>query len=325
MTLVKLERLGMEDVAGAQWVVPSALSSQDLKNTKIIIDQSLDKPISNDNDPRELLRRKYGENARSGDPGSTGNVNFGSDSEGEDDVPGGFLFPPNLRNKSNALDELKNKRKKKRDQDGEKEPLDDETIEARRQARLENARARQAKIKSDLFIHASDEESGDDEEFFRLEEERRKAQADRVKKALLTGDLGDGPGKKKGGRKRKNDVAGAHSKRQRRPQAEANGGSNEDNDDDILMTGVGDASERDDSPAEDTRFAPVEDDLDFDDDLAFGRDRRRESGSVDQDEMLATKTADTNIAGDDEDEDAVPPASGRRRMRAGFVIESDSE
>lgn len=324
MTLVKLERLGMEDVAGAQWVVPSVLSSQDLKNTKIIIDQSLDKPISNDNDPRELLRRKYGENARGGDTGSTGNVNFGSDSEGEDDVPDGFLFPPNLRTKSNALDELKQKRKKKRNQDVEKEPLDDETIEARRQTRLDNARARQAKIKSDLFIHASDEESGDDEEFFRLEEERRKAQADRVKKALLTGDLGDGPGKKKGGRKRKSDVAGFQSKRQRRPQAEANGGRDGDNDDDILMTGAGDASEKE-SPAGDTRPAPIEDDLDFDDDLAFGRDRRRESDSVDQDEMLATKTADTNIVGDDEDEDAVSTAPGRRRMRAGFVIESDSE
>lgn len=325
MTLIKFERLGMEDIAGAQWVVPSALSSQDLKNTKTIIDQSLGKPISDDNDPRELLRPKYGENARGKDTDSMGNVNFGSDSEGEDDVPDGFLFPPNLRNKSNALDELKQKRKKKRNQDSEKETLDDETLEARRRSRLDNARARQAKIKSDLFIHASDEDSGDDDEFFRLEEERRKAQADRVKKALLTGNLGNGPGKTKGGRKRKSDVAGAQSKRQRRPQAEANGGSNEDNDDDILMTGVGDASERDDSPAEDTRFAPVEDDLDFDDDLAFGRDRRRESGSVDQDEMLATKTADTNIAGDDEDEDAVPPASGRRRMRAGFVIESDSE
>lgn len=324
MTLVKLERLGMEDVAGAQWVVPSVLSSQDLKNTKIIIDQSLDKPISNDNDPRELLRRKYGENARGGDTGSTGNVNFGSDSEGEDDVPDGFLFPPNLRTKSNALDELKQKRKKKRNQDVEKEPLDDETIEARRQTRLDNARARQAKIKSDLFIHASDEESGDDEEFFRLEEERRKAQADRVKKALLTGDLGDGPGKKKGGRKRKSDVAGFQSKRQRRPQAEANGGRDGDNDDDTLMTGAGDASEKE-SPTGDTRPAPIEDDLDFDDDLAFGRDRRRESDSVDQDEMLATKTADTNIVGDDEDEDAVSTAPGRRRMRAGFVIESDSE
>lgn len=335
MTLVKLERLGMEDVAGAQWVVPSVLTSQDIKNTKSMLDQCIDKPIAEDRDPRELLRRKYGGDTRSNDPESTVDVNFGSDSEGEDDIPDGFLFPPNLRSKSSALDELKKKRKEKRNQDGEKEPLDDETLEARRQTRLENARARQAKIKSDLFIHASDEESDeeDDQEFFRLEEERRKAQAERVKKALLTGDLGDGLGKKKGGRKRKSDVAGAQNKRQRRrPQAETSGGSddNEDSNDDILMTGVGDdsaATEKEDSPAEDPRPEPEEDDLNFfDDDLAFGRDSRKDASadSDDQDDAPISKTADAD-AGDAEDEDAQPTAPGRRRMRAGFVIESDSE
>lgn len=326
MTLASLERLGMEDVFGASWVVPSALASKDIKNSKTIIDQAIEKPIPEDQDPRELLQRKH--------PGSTGGnsesmadfVQFGDESEGEDEVPDGPLFPPNPRSKSNALSELKNKSKKKQNQDGEKEPLDEETLEERRRVRLENAQERQRKIKSNLFIHASDEDSDDDEEFFRLEEQRGKEQAERIKQALLIGNPSGKPGKKKGGRKRKSDEPRAQSKRQRRPPQSTDDGNSDKDDDDILMMGAGDGSPSSQKENEDTRPMPVEDDIDFDDDLAFSRDREKELGPADHDDTSASKTADA-VAGDDaeEDEDAPPTAPGRRRMRAGFVIESDSE
>lgn len=299
MTLVGFERLGMEDVPGASWVVPSAMKSKDLRDTKAIIDQSLEKAATGDDerDPRDLLRR-----VDDGDAShrAAGDVDFGSESEGEDTVPDGLLFPPNPRSKSNALDELKKKRKKKRD-DGH-EPLNDETLEKRRRTREENAQSRQAKIKSDLYIHESDEESDDEanEEFFRLEEQRRKEQSERIRKALLLGRADDG--NKPDRRKRKSEPknSAAERKRQRQSPPEAS----DDSDDDILMTGVR-SPRRPASSHGDNEETP-DDDLDVDDDLTFSRDRQKEQSPG---------------GAEDEDEEPIAP----RRIRSGFVVESDSE
>lgn len=321
MGLVGFERVGMEDVPGAAWVVPANLSSKDLRETVSTVNKSLLNPMpeGGDEDPRQLLRRKETGSARQSLVQGTLDVNFGSDSEGEDTVPDGPLFPPNPRSKANALDELKKKRKtkKKSKDDAETEPLDDETLEARREARLSNALARQAKIKSDLFIHASDEESDAeaDEEFFRLEEERRKKQAENVKKALLTGTLEKAKGKKKGKRKSGAATTTAEPKRRRRGSVSVSDAAS-DADGDILMAELDalspgspqEVSTSHGAQDEDTSITSAVDDMDFDDDLVFSRDRQSK----------AAPEADA----DDEDTLVVPT---RRRMRGGFVIESDSE
>lgn len=321
MTVVGFERLGVEDVPGASWVVPSAMTANDLHEIISEVNKALVSPVSEENDPREQLRRKPTGSARDSlTLQSNINVNFGSESEGEDEVPDGFLFPPNPRSKSNALEELKKKRKKKRKSDAEKETLDDEILEERRQARLTNTLARQAKIKSDLFIHASDEESDEDadKEFFRLEEERRKKQAENVKKAMLTGEIETAQGKKKASRKRKSDTGAAEAKRARRKSAESDADS--DGDDDILMADLDGQSPRSQQEAstshgamdEDTPLTSAEDDLYFDDDLAFSRDKPQPAA------------AETPMDVDDDEEDT-PVVPSRRRMRGGFVLESDSE
>lgn len=317
MTLVGFERLGMEDVPGASWVVPSAMKSKNLRDIKSTIDRCLDKPVAGDDeqDPRELLRR-VGNDTRD-NYGPTGDVDFGSESEGEDTVPDELLFPPNPRSKSNALDELKKSRKKR---GNEHSPLDDETLEQRRLTREENAQARNAKIKSDLYIRASDEESNadDDEEFFRLEEERRKDQAERIKKALMLGRVEEDnkPYRRKRKSGQKNSAAERKRQRQSPPSAESE-------DDDILMTGVRTPPRRPESSPhgdnEDTPPTPVEDDLVLDDDLAFSRDRQKEApGSEDQ-----GPGSDAAKATGDADEEE--PVTTRRPTRGGFVIESDSE
>ncbi|CAG7949048.1 unnamed protein product [Penicillium salamii] len=302
MKIVGFERLGVEDVLGAAWIVPSSLKSEDLRETLSEIRKALETPFSadGDDDPRNQLQKKDRGSGRGDALQGTIDVNFGSESEGED-IPDGPLFPANPRSKASALDELKKKRKKKSKPNAEREPLDDETLEARREARLSNSLSRQAKIKSDLFIHASDEESDAeaDKEFFRLEEERRKKQASEVKKALLTGPghSSKGKGKKAAARKRTSDTgAGTDSKRQRRGSASASAES--DADGDIVMADPDAGS----SPS----LHADEDDLAFDDDLAFSRDR----------------PSKPDVS--DEEEDA-PVASTRRRMRGGFVIDSDSE
>ncbi|KAL2803227.1 timeless protein-domain-containing protein [Aspergillus granulosus] len=332
MTLLNFERLGQENVEGISWIIPSSTSSTELRESKSIIDKVLVIGATDERDPRDLLRRKYGNEPRGPAEQTTLNVNFGSDSEGEDIVPDGPLFPPNPRSKGNALDELKKKRKKRKDKD-EAEPIDEETLEERRKARDENARARLAKIKSDLYVHASDEETDDeaDEEFFRLEEERRKEQSERIKKALLLGrtEAPNNTSKKKRG-KRLNDANTADGERpggKRRRHSSITLGLS---DDDILMSetgtssrasSVGDLSLGANGGDKVTSTILTDDELDIDD-LAFGQGREKTLELRPSDDASNPKRDATN----EEYEDDAPVASlGRRRMRAGFVIDSDSE
>ncbi|KAL4888563.1 topoisomerase 1-associated factor 1 [Aspergillus ambiguus] len=310
MTLVQLERLGVEDILGASWVVPAHLTSKDVREIKSTVDRCLETPFPGvfDREPHQMLQRRYKREDR-GNWQPTQTVDFGNDSEGEDTPE--FLFPPNPRSKSNALEELKQKRKKRKSNE-EKEPLDEQTIEERRRARLENARYRMAKIKSDLYVHESDEESNDeaDEEFFRLEETRRKEQSERIKEALLLGrveELANKAGKKTQ-RKRRSDllIAGdseGQNKRQRQD-------GNIEDDDDLVMGGSEPGS-----PALQNDGHDSDDDLNFEDDLAFRRNRESSS---------ASDKGEPSEAREDEDDTPVA-ASSRRRMRAGFVIDSDSE
>ncbi|GFF79199.1 topoisomerase 1-associated factor 1 [Aspergillus lentulus] len=343
MTLVRFERLGMEDVPGASWVVPSSLNSQALRHTRSIIEQCLTEPVTenSDRDLSQLIRRKSGNHNRRDRDEQTADVDFGSDSEGDDNVPDGPLFPPNPRSRANALEQLKKQRKKRRKQVGEEEEEpDEEDLEERRRARLENALARQAKIKSDLYIHASDEETDEeaDQEFFRLEEQRRKEQAERIRKALLHGvveEVSENSWKKGSRRKRPSDQHAAsttdsQSKRQRRQQRT----EGLDDDDDLVMTGTdarspdslgqGSPSLQGGDDVKDTPVTSEENELEFDDDLAFSRNRNG-------DKVLSAENHDSDTeppAPDtiDEDDEAAPVAAPpRRRMRAGFVIESDSE
>lgn len=334
MMLIHFERLGFEDVAGASWAVPSALTSKELRDTKKSIDSHLANPITEfkGQDPHQLIRRKNDSATRGNTYQPTLDVDFGSESEGEE-VPDGPLFPPNPRSKSTALDELRKRRKKKRQEDGEGEPLDDEKLEERRHARLANSLARQAKIKSDLFIHESDEETDEeaDREFFLLEEKRRQAQAERVRQALLTGAVdqtvgktGKGKGKKRKSETHKIPDTGTERKRQR-GSSEDLADANDTGDEDAIMADVLSQSPHGDTlhshDAEDVGNTPptsAGDDMDFDDDLAFGRDRRLKPDSpVDP----QPNGADSQ----DEDENVPVTAPLRKRMRAGFIIDSDSE
>ncbi|KAL3460538.1 timeless protein-domain-containing protein [Aspergillus heterothallicus] len=335
MTLMDFERLGQENVEGISWIIPSAISSVELRESKSTIDKALVIGVTDERDPRDLLRRKYGNEPKGAAAQTTLDVDFGSDSEGEDIVPDGPLFPPNPRSKSNALDELKKKRKKKKDK-GEAESLDDETLEEHRKVRDENARVRLAKIKSDLYVHASDEETDEeaDEEFFRLEEERRKEQSERIKKALLLGrtEADSGTTKKKRG-KRSSEInaagegeAGGKRRRHSPFTPEVNG-------DDVLMSETGTPSRAssvenmsigDNTGDKATSTSPSDDELDLDSsDLGFGHGREKTLELRPFDDAPNLKGSATNE--EDEDDAPVITAPARRRMRAGFVIDSDSE
>ncbi|KAL4734966.1 topoisomerase 1-associated factor 1 [Aspergillus similis] len=335
MTLLKFDRLGQENVEGISWIIPSELRSDELRESKAVIDKALLIGNTDERDPNDLLRKKYGHESRDGVSGQALDVNFGSDSEGEDVIPDGPLFPANPRSKANALNDLKQKRKKRKDKE-EKEPVDEETFEERRQARLENTRWRLAKIKSDLYVHASDEESDveADQEFFRLEEERRKEQSERIKKALLLGrteDAGNKARQKKRG-KRSNEPNIADEEEVSGKRRRHSGETSAELEDDILMDDVempprassGESSSNDTDDV-DKVTAAAEDEFYFDDDLAFGRDREKNDSSVDRDGADASSPRKNDEGKENAEEDTPLAAPGRRRVRAGFVVESDSE
>ncbi|KAN0086534.1 Timeless domain containing protein [Elaphomyces granulatus] len=335
MSLVGFEKVGEEDVPEASWIVPS-LAEADLRDTKSIIEKALEKPPSEDDgiDPRKQLRRKRV--ASSSVDHYSSDIDFGSDSEGEDNIPDGLLFPPNPRSKSNTLDELKKNRRKRRQKDDDDESLDDAQLEEHRRNRQANALARQAKIKSDLYIHASDDDTDEDadRDFFLQEEERRKTQAERIRQELLASVPDDASKntQSKKRRKRRNagdDLEGLEMGGKKRRQMNALGLSDDDSEDDILMMDIASSKSQDQTSASHKNpghgTLTSDDDLDVDDNLAFHKSRDYENlAPIDNNGEVghASHKAAAAVGSDDDD---APVMSSRRRMKGGFVVDSDSE
>ena len=198
MSLSGFERLGIDDEPGDTWIIPSALSAQELHETYSYIDRYRNDPVmqyGDDDDPvdaEDMLRRKPNTAAKQK------KAEYDDDSDGDgimDDGEEAFLFPPggpvdDRAKKRNAMQSLKSKRRRRRhmtDADLGNESLDDEEREARRKARLEADLEKRRKIKSKEFVGDSDDDSESDADFFRREEEMRKGQAGRVMEALRAG------------------------------------------------------------------------------------------------------------------------------------------
>ncbi|KAK4694485.1 replication fork protection complex subunit TIMELESS/Tof1/Swi1, partial [Lecanoromycetidae sp. Uapishka_2] len=197
MTLSGFERLGIDDEPDASWIIPSSLTSAQLRHTHDIIEQHRMNPIFEygEDDPmtaEDLLRRKPTDKPK--------RAEYDDDSEGDGilsdtNMEEEFLFPaggPTIKPNphKSALDELKKKRRKRHvvSSDGEG-GLDDETREARRKAKELADSEKRMKIKSREFVHDSDDDSDEDRdrEFFAREEARRKGQGERVMEALRAG------------------------------------------------------------------------------------------------------------------------------------------
>lgn len=186
MKLVGFEIMGTEDVLGATWTVPSALSASELEQTKQILAQLKVMPWTADHEDEtaaDMLRRVRHVIVEDDELRRDA---FIDDSEGDDQLED-FMFPDNIRVPSarDAIAKLKNSRKRKHVAD----PLDDDIVEARRKAKEEAALDRRRKIKSELYIRDSDDEMDEEDraEFFRREEEGRLRQEERIKKAMSLG------------------------------------------------------------------------------------------------------------------------------------------
>jgi replication fork protection complex subunit Tof1/Swi1 len=186
MRLVGFEMMGVEDVLGATWIVPSALSATHLEEMKKLfmdLEQTPWTPDSEDSTAVDLLKRVRNVGVEDDELRRDA---FIDDSEGDDQLED-FLYPDNIRQPSakDAIAKLKKSRKRKHAAD----PLDDDVLDAKRKTKEEAALERRLKIKSDLYIRDSDDEMDEDErqEFFRREEEGRLRQEERIMKAMSLG------------------------------------------------------------------------------------------------------------------------------------------
>ncbi|KAK1760682.1 timeless protein-domain-containing protein [Echria macrotheca] len=228
MSLVGMQRLApmLDETRDSIWIVPGSLSSDDLKDTTELINRAEFSPPTFDDGAlaEDQLRRK------SAAPKKRAAYDD-DDSLDEDD---GVLFPaggPTARKATEDGERPKKRiRRRRKDAEGAEEGGVDELLEEKARARREKELEKRRKIKSDVYVHASDDESDDEEYnrwFFAREQairEKNRASAMGMERGLLAGVLGDGgvesdedtgavtrtkesqPGKEKKGKKRGSDV-----------------------------------------------------------------------------------------------------------------------
>lgn len=320
MSLCNFQRLGVEDQPDATWIIPSALTSIKLEELRATIERYVDTIWTDASglEPEGLLRRVRSSTAYADDDEPRRDA-FIDDSEGSDDIQE-FMFPGNVRSKSNAFEQLKNKRQKRKlARKKNAEPLAEEELEERRKEREKAALDRRRKIKSELYIRDSDEEMDEEENraFFAREEENRKKQAERVLAALSLGRKEEGAAKK-----RKWEDGDSANKKRRTQGGSEDGGMGED---DMEMMGA----ESDSSPR---RAATSEDEPDVGDTPMSSQSQASEAqpgkGAVLQEmpqPMLDYSAVSKGQDADDSDDGLPVLTTQRRRVRAGFILDDSDE
>jgi replication fork protection complex subunit Tof1/Swi1 len=329
LTLVGFERLGLEDAMDTSWIVPSALTSGKLGETLSIVEKFEQAPwVSEDpNDSPEDLLRRVRYTAKGEDEGVRRDA-FIDDSEGDDGLEE-FMFPDNIRSKSSAtsaLEQLKEARRKRKNK-SEREPLDEDVAEARRKARQAAALERRRKIKSELYIHDSDEDMDEEESraFFAREEENRKRQAERIRRAMMLG-ISDSEVK---GKKRKS-AGGPDTPEKRRKQDDTDDDNDELFSDEDVDSVEGDSvssPQHVDTSEEVMEDTPLSSQSHHADDHSTTVKEKalKELRQPPAETKLVSKI-NSRSADEDEDDDEVPLTLNRRtRYRAGFIVDSDDE
>ena len=351
MTLVGFERLGIDDEPDATWIIPSSLSSPDLRHRCETIEQHRQKPKFEygEDEPmaaEEMIQRKPAEKMR--------RAEYDDDSDGDgivsdQNMEEEFLFPAGgFTNKSNpyklALDALKKKQRKRYTAVSDDEGgLDDETREARHIARVLAELEKRRKIKSNEFVGLSDEESDEerDREFFAKEEARRKGQANKVMDALIAGKIskaveGETVKPAAESRKRKSEAVVEDKRKRRRgsflEDSDFIDQSSDSDKDADLGEGAGSSS-----PARHGPFADSSDDEDGDEDTPLsspplGGHSLSKAVDAFQGEVMsqesATKVPEVNLNNGDEadgEDDAPVASTARRRGRVAVLGDSEDE
>ncbi|KAI9888901.1 MAG: Topoisomerase 1-associated factor 1 [Vezdaea aestivalis] len=233
MTMCGMQRIGIEDDSEASWIITSNLSADDLwESVDLLRKAEFAPPLYDERQSAEnCIQRKIFAKPR---------AEYDDDDDILPDDDDDLLFPaggPTARSKTDALTELKKKRRKRT---GEDKELTDKERDAKALARKEADLARRRKIKSDIYIHDSDDEDNveKDQAFFALEEERRKKQRATVKAALLLESSKKKNSKKhSNNRKRPSNGDESSPKRAKSSPAESSADTDSEDDDPILASG----------------------------------------------------------------------------------------
>ncbi|KAK3684782.1 timeless protein-domain-containing protein [Podospora appendiculata] len=167
MTRVGIERLAptLDETPDSIWVFPGSLTSDALKESLDLINKAeFSPPVFEAGELAEdQLKRKSAPRKRATYDDDDDDGNEGIDGLIDDD--GETLFPmggPTAR-KSTAEDGARPKKRSRRRQ-GSQEPetVPDEELEARARARRQKQLEKVRRVKSDMYVHASDDDSDDE-------------------------------------------------------------------------------------------------------------------------------------------------------------------
>jgi replication fork protection complex subunit Tof1/Swi1 len=319
MGLVGFTRLGADNDPEASWIIPSALKSSDLLEAIDLIRKfEFDPPAYEDGKTAQDFLRRKAAAARS----SARRVNFDDDTDGIDDGSeedrGEYAADGPTARKSSAKKILKRRRRRMTPQE-----LDDEEKDRRAEERRQKELEKQRKVKSTMFVHDSDDEEDAerDEEFFLREQALRESTNAQFKRTLTLGST-----EPASSRKRKGDGQTRKEKKRRKTppkqkslpfdtdgsdaeEDDANTSSRGSSQEAESILGIESGEEATDTPLSSQHVATA-------------------TGPPDS-QTTTTKAQDAVMVDvDDEDEeDAVPTVRrlAARALRAGFIIDSDSE
>jgi replication fork protection complex subunit Tof1/Swi1 len=325
MTLVGFTRLGAELDPEASWIIPSSLASADLQEAIDLIRKfEFDPPVYDDGKTAEDFLRSKAAAARR----STRRVEYDDDSDGIDHESeadrGEYAVDGPTARKSDGRKVLKRRRRERTPVE-----LDDEERELRAEARRKKELEKQRKVKSTMFVHDSDDEDWDEErdkEFFEREKALRESTVAQFKKSLALGSTELASTKK-----RKGDEEPTESKKKKRkspPKKPARPFDMDDSGDEDEAVVV---SSRESSPAIDDKVDTDSEKETTDTPLSSQHAGATHDSDSDDEPMRSSATAkiqEVVMADAEDEEDDVAPITRRpaaRSVRAGFVIDSDSE
>ncbi|KAF2236698.1 timeless-domain-containing protein [Viridothelium virens] len=324
LSLLGCSRLGDMDDPDASWIIPSSLTAAQLASSLNLIRKfEFDPPTYEDGKAAIDFVRSKAAGERAKRPGPA----YDDDSEGSGDEE--CLFPAGgpTNRKSNALEELKQKRRVPRRQTDDGDINDEERdrrAEEKRAKREEAELEKRRKIKSELFVHDSDEEDDEerDKEFFAKEEAVRRKTADAVARALIEVRKSATSGEKSKKRKAR-EISSSRKKRKAIIDDEQ-----EENESDRDLTRSGRTSSRSSSVEAEEPMQIISSDEhgEVETDTPVSSQQQIPESNEKISVINPVKKAEGTATFLDESEDDMPVLKPSRRLiRSGFIVESDSD
>ncbi|KAJ4305161.1 Topoisomerase 1-associated factor 1 [Kalmusia sp. IMI 367209] len=320
LTLVGFIRLGANDDPDATWSIPSTLTSIDLQEAIDLIRRYEFAPPTYEDGkgPEDMLRSKAAAARKPARRVDWDDDDDGIDHDSGEDRGEYALDGPTARKADGTGKNVLKRRRRARTP----VELDDEEKQERANARRQKEIDKQINVKSTMYVHDSDDE--DDPEawaaFFAGEEALRAQNKVKNAKSHILGSIEPASSKK-----RKADGAQAEGTKKRKTPPRRKAGPFDSDESDEEAGGRDDDSSR--APSEERRP-----DLDDSEDEATDTPLSSQlAGAIDAptNTTAPSRSKDNDVImvdGDDEDDDEVAvrrPAA--RNIRAGFVIDSDSE